>query len=314
MPGWYGMTSVKWLQRITVVSEPFDGYQMVTGYRMRRDEDDPGTPVTRIEPRSLMVPPGIPDFMTRRRFLPPGRVRLEGRAWSGWGPIELVELSVDGGLLDARDAGFAARAGGVDAVVDRLAGRGGRARAAGARDRRHRPPSARRAALEPRRLRQQRGPTGGGHRHRVATLTFEAALGGYLDRVERCVQSWPAAPEHVGSARRVVSAAARRAGADDPVLDAVRLAVSEAVSNVVVHGYRGSARGAFTVAVEWEGDELRVTVRDEGCGMQPRADSPGAGLGLPLIANLAETFSVTAPPGGGTELRMTFSLGELAAA
>ena len=41
VPGWYGMTSVKWLQRITVVSEPFDGYQMVTGYRMRRDEDDP---------------------------------------------------------------------------------------------------------------------------------------------------------------------------------------------------------------------------------------------------------------------------------
>ena len=97
VPGWYGMTSVKWLQRITVVSEPFEGYQMVTGYRMRRHEDDPGTPVTRIEPRSLMVPPGIPDFMTRRRFLRPGPVRLEGRAWSGWGPVERVEVSVDGG-------------------------------------------------------------------------------------------------------------------------------------------------------------------------------------------------------------------------
>jgi sulfane dehydrogenase subunit SoxC len=97
MPRWYGMTSVKWLQRITVVAEAFEGYQMVTGYRMRRDEDDPGTPVTRIEPRSLMVPPGIPDFMTRRRFLDAGRVRLEGRAWSGWGPISRVEVSVDGG-------------------------------------------------------------------------------------------------------------------------------------------------------------------------------------------------------------------------
>jgi sulfane dehydrogenase subunit SoxC len=97
VPGWYGMTSVKWLQRITVVAERFEGYQMVTGYRMRRDEDDPGTPVTRIEPRSLMTPPGIPDFMTRRRFLPPGPVRLEGRAWSGWGRVERVEVSVDGG-------------------------------------------------------------------------------------------------------------------------------------------------------------------------------------------------------------------------
>jgi serine/threonine-protein kinase RsbW len=92
------------------------------------------------------------------------------------------------------------------------------------------------------------------------------------------------------------------------VLDAVRLAVSEAVSNVIVHGYRERGNGAFTVAIEWEGEHLRVTVRDEGCGMQPRMDSPGAGLGLPLIANLAETFSVTAPPGGGTEVCMTFPL------
>jgi serine/threonine-protein kinase RsbW len=98
------------------------------------------------------------------------------------------------------------------------------------------------------------------------------------------------------------------------VLDAVRLAVSEAVSNVIVHGYRESGNGAFTVAVEWEGEQLRVTVRDAGCGMQPRMDSPGAGLGLPLIANLAETFSVTAPPGGGTEVCMTFPLRMFAAA
>ncbi len=95
--GWYGMTSVKWLERITAVAEPFEGYQMVTGYRMREHEDDEGTPVTRIEPRSLMAPPGIPDFLTRRRFLAPGPVRIEGRAWSGWGPIERVEVSTDGG-------------------------------------------------------------------------------------------------------------------------------------------------------------------------------------------------------------------------
>jgi serine/threonine-protein kinase RsbW len=126
--------------------------------------------------------------------------------------------------------------------------------------------------------------------------------------VERCEQSWPASPEHVGSARRVVSAVARRAGAADPVLDAVRLAVSEAVSNVILHGYRDSGNGVFTVTMACEDDELSVTVSDNGCGMQPRMDSPGAGLGLPLIANLAETFSVSAPPGGGTEVCMTFPL------
>jgi DMSO/TMAO reductase YedYZ molybdopterin-dependent catalytic subunit len=97
VPGWYGMTSVKWLHRITVVHEPFTGYQMITGYRMRADEDDEGTPVTRIAPRSLLVPPGIPDFMSRKRFVGPGRHRLEGRAWSGWGPILHVEVSTDGG-------------------------------------------------------------------------------------------------------------------------------------------------------------------------------------------------------------------------
>ena len=102
VPGWYGMTSVKWLGRITVVDEPFQGYQMITGYRMKHDEDDPGTPVTRIEPRSLMTPPGVPDFMTRRRFLPPGPVRLEGRAWSGWDRIERVEVGVDGVWADAQ--------------------------------------------------------------------------------------------------------------------------------------------------------------------------------------------------------------------
>jgi DMSO/TMAO reductase YedYZ molybdopterin-dependent catalytic subunit len=101
VPGWYGMTSVKWLTRITVQDEPFEGYQMVTGYRLKRDEDDPGTPITRIEPRSLMTPPGIPDFMTRKRFLPPGPVRLEGRAWSGWAPIERVEVGIDGVWRDA---------------------------------------------------------------------------------------------------------------------------------------------------------------------------------------------------------------------
>lgn len=83
---------------------------------------------------------------------------------------------------------------------------------------------------------------------------------------------------------------------------------------MIVHGYRETGNGAFTVAVEWEGDRLRVKVRDAGCGMQPRMDSPGAGLGLPLIAQLAETVTVTAPEGGGTELSMTFPLRMLAAA
>jgi DMSO/TMAO reductase YedYZ molybdopterin-dependent catalytic subunit len=97
VPGWYGMTSVKWLERITVLDAPYDGYQNARAYRWREREDDPGEPVTRIQPRALLAPPGIPDFMTRRRFVEPGPVRVTGRAWSGWGEIDRVEVSADGG-------------------------------------------------------------------------------------------------------------------------------------------------------------------------------------------------------------------------
>ena len=67
-PSWYGMTHVKWLRSITVVDEPFRGWQQDVAYRMRQSEDEQGTPVTRILPRALMVPPGIPDFLSRTRL------------------------------------------------------------------------------------------------------------------------------------------------------------------------------------------------------------------------------------------------------
>jgi DMSO/TMAO reductase YedYZ molybdopterin-dependent catalytic subunit len=97
VPGWYGMTHVKWLSRVTVLTEPFGGYQHVRGYRLRADPDEPGEPVTRIMPRSLMVPPGFPDFLTRRRVVDAGTEVVRGRAWSGRGPIERVEFSDDEG-------------------------------------------------------------------------------------------------------------------------------------------------------------------------------------------------------------------------
>jgi DMSO/TMAO reductase YedYZ molybdopterin-dependent catalytic subunit len=102
--GWYGMAHVKWLSEITALTEPFDGYQNQVAYRLYQSEDEEGVPVTRILPRSLTIPPGIPDFLTRARFLDAGPCVLEGRAWSGWGPIERVEVSVDGGTSwnDAR--------------------------------------------------------------------------------------------------------------------------------------------------------------------------------------------------------------------
>ena len=97
VPGWYGMTNVKWLERIELVDAPFAGYQNRQGYRLRQTEDDEGVPLDRMQPRSLMVPPGIPEFMTRDRTVPAGEVLLEGRAWSGFAPIASVEVSADRG-------------------------------------------------------------------------------------------------------------------------------------------------------------------------------------------------------------------------
>jgi DMSO/TMAO reductase YedYZ molybdopterin-dependent catalytic subunit len=97
VPGWYGMTSVKWLARITVVGEPFDGYQHRCSYRMRVEEDEEGAPVERIQVRALMIPPGIPDFATRERIVRAGACVIEGRAWSGEADVAGIEVSDDGG-------------------------------------------------------------------------------------------------------------------------------------------------------------------------------------------------------------------------
>jgi serine/threonine-protein kinase RsbW/stage II sporulation protein AB (anti-sigma F factor) len=114
----------------------------------------------------------------------------------------------------------------------------------------------------------------------------------------------------VRDARREIAELARRAGVPDDALDAVRLAVSEAVSNAVLHGYRGdTSRGEVTVLVEAEDSRLDVRVRDRGCGMSPHADGRGAGMGLPLIAQLSDAVAVRPfTEDGGTEVHMTFRL------
>jgi serine/threonine-protein kinase RsbW/stage II sporulation protein AB (anti-sigma F factor) len=92
-------------------------------------------------------------------------------------------------------------------------------------------------------------------------------------------------------------------------VDSVRLAVSEAVTNAVVHAFRLRAQpGMVVVSVTVDdGKWIEVRVTDDGDGMAPRDDSPGPGLGLPLIHDLADRVEHRAPPAGpGTELSMRF--------
>ncbi len=95
VPGWYGMASVKWLNQIEAIDYEFQGHQQVGTYVYKQDNDDKGIPVTSIRVKSLMVPPGIPDWYTRKRLLQSGETTLHGRAWSGFGtPIIKVEVGI----------------------------------------------------------------------------------------------------------------------------------------------------------------------------------------------------------------------------
>jgi len=97
VPGWYGMASVKWLANIQALTHPFKGFQQVRTYQYRKSVDDPGVPIQTIRIKSLMVPPGVPDFSTRCRYLQAGNTTLIGRAWSGSGhSIINVEVEVSG--------------------------------------------------------------------------------------------------------------------------------------------------------------------------------------------------------------------------
>ena len=122
-------------------------------------------------------------------------------------------------------------------------------------------------------------------------------------------QSWTvrALPTEVRPLRDEVAQFVAARGVDSDAMQDLRLALSEAVSNVVRHAYVGTDPGLLTVEVDVLPSELRVVVRDHGGGLRPRPDSPGAGLGLPLMASLATRFEVGERPEGGTEVRMGFA-------
>jgi stage II sporulation protein AB (anti-sigma F factor) len=126
--------------------------------------------------------------------------------------------------------------------------------------------------------------------------------------------SWsiPALAEEIGCIRRAAVEFARDHGVPDPPLSGLRLAISEAVTNAVVHAFRNRDRpGSVTVTVDVpSAARVDAIVRDDGMGMSSRPDSPGLGLGMGLIGNVADAVEFRPPPDGvGCELWMSFSCG-----
>jgi anti-sigma regulatory factor (Ser/Thr protein kinase) len=124
-----------------------------------------------------------------------------------------------------------------------------------------------------------------------------------IERLELRLQASPAAVP--GVRRAVVDFAELHGVGHGPD---VALAVSEAVTNAVLHGYRDGASGDVRVVACAEPDRLVVVVRDYGCGMSPHPDSPGLGLGLSVIGRLTTEMNIERPDrGGGMRLRMHFA-------
>jgi serine/threonine-protein kinase RsbW len=118
----------------------------------------------------------------------------------------------------------------------------------------------------------------------------------------------PARPEGVGVVRQALAGVADALDFDASVLADMKMAVTEACTNVVVHAYEED--GTLEVEILTAEDGLTIVVRDRGSGIQPRprrGDAPALGLGLPLIAALSDAFELRGSAGMGTEVRMTFA-------
>jgi anti-sigma regulatory factor (Ser/Thr protein kinase) len=122
-------------------------------------------------------------------------------------------------------------------------------------------------------------------------------------------ESYPAVAESVPVARRAIAACAAEAGANPEELHAIELAVSEALTNVVLYAYPWRT-GEIHVTARVAGNELWVLIADNGCGLHAGRDTDGLGLGLALISRLTDGFSVVGRSSGGTELQLRFALAD----
>ena len=133
-----------------------------------------------------------------------------------------------------------------------------------------------------------------------------------MGRGQTLSNTYPAVADSVPRAREALSKFARAAGATGDQLDSIRLAVSEAATNVVVHAYddsSGRSSGRIQLDAGLSAGELWVLIADDGLGMRPQIESPGLGFGLSLISQVCDEFEIAKRSSGGIEVRMRFALG-----
>lgn len=119
----------------------------------------------------------------------------------------------------------------------------------------------------------------------------------------------PARPENVAVVRHAVGGLGEVLDLAETTLADIKLAVTEACTNVVVHAYGDQDdEGSMGLRASIDGPVLTLVVTDRGRGVVPRTDSPGLGLGLPLIATLAQTLELGTGEGEETQVRMTFDM------
>jgi serine/threonine-protein kinase RsbW len=116
----------------------------------------------------------------------------------------------------------------------------------------------------------------------------------------------PARPENVAVVRHVLGAFGEALRLPHELVEDIRLAATEACTNVVRHAYRDGETGPIDIMIRPDGDRLELVVSDRGQGLGPSADATGPGLGLPLIAALSDSVELQALPLRGSRIAMSF--------
>ena len=125
--------------------------------------------------------------------------------------------------------------------------------------------------------------------------------------VARMSRTYPALAESIPQARAMIAAFSAEAGATQQQQEEVRLVVSEAVTNAVLHAYPDTP-GEVHVTAAVVSDELWILIADDGRGLCVRGDSPGLGLGLVWMAEFSDGMTLVTRSCGGVEVRVRYML------